>query len=97
MHDCTFKLLGFLITHSFLQNDPPFPNLINWSFEALAQSSEDVVCSQLSVNDIPLNAATFILKLLLKKVDDANANEELNSLFRSEEGSAFEKFVNLSS
>ena len=91
-----FKLLGFSIAHSFLQNGPPFPNLTNWIFEALVQSNEDVVCSQLSVNYIPLNAATSILKLFLKKVDDANINEELNSLFRSEEGPAFEQIVNLS-
>ena len=58
-----FKLLGFSVAHSFLQSGPPFPNLTNWSFEALIQSNEDVVCSQLSVNDIPLNAATSILKL----------------------------------
>ena len=43
-----FKLLGFSIAHSFLQNDPSFPNLTNWSFEALVQSNEDVVYSQLS-------------------------------------------------
>ena len=91
-----FKLLGFSIAHSFLQNGLPFPNLTNWSFEALVQSNEDVVCSQVSLNDIPLNAATSILKLFLKKVDDANTNEELDSLFRSDEGSAFEQIVNLS-
>ena len=62
------KLLGFSIAHSFLQNGPPFPNLTNWIFEALVQSNEDVVCSQLSLNYISLNAATSILKL--KKVDD---------------------------
>ena len=84
------KLLGFSIAHSFLQNGPPFPNLTNWISEALVQSNEDVVCSQLSLNYIPLNAATSILKLFLKKVDDANTNEELDSLFRSEEGPAFE-------
>ena len=77
------KLLGFSIAHSFLQNGPPFPNLTNWIFEALVQSNEDVVCSQLSLNYIPLNAATSILKLFLKKVDDANTNEELDSFFRS--------------
>ena len=91
-----FKLLGFSIAHSFLQNGPPFPNLTNWIFEALVQSNEDVACSQRSVNYIPLNAATSILKLFLKKVDDANTNEELDSLFRSEEGPAFEQIVNLS-
>ena len=90
------KLLGFSIVQSFLQNGLPFPNLTNWSFEALFQSSEDVDSSQLSVNDIPLNAATSILKFFLKKVDDANTNEELDSLFRSEEGSVFEQIVNLS-
>ena len=91
-----FKLLGFSIAHSFLQNGPPFPNLTNWIFEALVESNEDVVCNQLSVNYIPLNAATSFLKLFLKKVDNANTNEELDSLFRSEEGSTFEKIVNLS-
>ena len=85
-----FKLLGFSIAHSFLQNGPPFPNLTNWIFEALVQSNDDAVCSQLSVNYILLNAATSILKPFLKKVDDANKNEELDSLFRSEEGPAFE-------
>ena len=91
-----FKLLGFSIAHSFLQNGPPFPNLTNWSFEALVQSNEDVVCSQLSVNDIPLNTTTSILKLFKKKVHGANTNEELDSLFKSEEGSVFEQIVNLS-
>ena len=76
-----FKLLGFSIAHSFLQNGPPFPNLTNWISEALVQSNEDVVCSQLSVNYIPLNAVIPILKLFKKKVDDANTNEELDSLF----------------
>ena len=57
------KLLGFSIAHSFLQNGPAFENLTNWIFEALVQSNEDVVCSQLSVNYIPLNAATSVLKL----------------------------------
>ena len=47
-----FKLLGFSIAHCFLQNNPPSPNLTNWSFEALVQSNEDVLCSQRSVNDI---------------------------------------------
>ena len=70
--------------------------MTNGNFEALVQSNEDVVCSQLSVNDIPLNAATSILKLFLKKVDDANTNEELHLLFRSEKSSAFEQIVNLS-
>ena len=42
-----FKLLGFSIAPSFLQNGPPFPNLTNGSFEALVQSNEDVVCSHL--------------------------------------------------
>ena len=70
--------------------------MTNGSFGALVQSNEDVVCSQLSVNDIPLNAATSILRLFSKKVDDANTNEELDSLFSSEQGSAFEQIVNLS-
>ena len=65
-------------------------------FEALVESNEDVVCSQLSVNYIPLNAAASFLKLFLKKVDNANTNEEPDSLFRSEEGLTFEKIVNLS-
>ena len=91
-----FKVLGFSIAHSFLQNGPPFPNLTNWMFEALVESNEDVVCSQLSVNYIPLNAAASFLKLFLKKVDNANTNEEPDSLFRSEEGLTFEKIVNLS-
>ena len=90
-----FKLLVFSIAHSFLKNGPPFQNLTNWIFEALAQSNENVVWSQLSVNYIPLNTATFILKLFLKKVDDANTNEELDSLSRSEEGAAFKQIVNL--
>ena len=63
-----FKLLGFSIAHSFLQNGPSFPNLANWIFEALVQSNEDVVCSQLSVNYIPLNAATSVLKLFQRKL-----------------------------
>ena len=58
-----FKLLGFSIALSFLQNGLPFPNLTNWIFEALVQSNEDFVCSQHSVNYISLNAATSILKL----------------------------------
>ena len=70
--------------------------MTNWIFEALVQSNEDIVCSQLSVNYIPLNAATSFLKLFLKKVDNANTNEELDSLFRSEEDSTFEQIVNLS-
>ena len=70
--------------------------MTNWIFEALVESNEDVVCNQLSVNYIPLNAATSFLKLFLKKVDNANTNEELDSLFRSEEGSTFEQIVNLS-
>ena len=78
-----FKLLGFSIAHSFLQNGPPFPNLTNWIFEALVQSNEDVFCSQLSLNYIPLNAATSTSKLFLKKVDDANTNKELDSLLRT--------------
>ena len=70
--------------------------MTNGSFGALVQPNEDVVCSQLSVNGIPLNAATSILKLFSKKVDDANTNEELDSLFSSEQGSTFEQIVNLS-
>ena len=64
----SFKLLGFTIVHCFLQNGPPFPNLTNWIFEALVQSNEDVVCSQLSVNCISLNAATSFLKLFKRKL-----------------------------
>ena len=42
------------------------------------------------------NAGKFVLKPFSKKVDGANTNEELDPLFRSEEGSAFEQIVNLS-
>ena len=90
-----FKLLGFSIAHSFLQNGLPFPNLTIWSFHGLVQSNEDVVCNQFSVSDIQLNAATSILKLFLENVDKENTNEKLDSLFSSEEGSAFEQIVNL--
>ena len=63
-----FKLLGFSVAHSFLQNGPPFPNLTNLIFEALVQSNKDVVCSQLSVNYILLNAATSFLNFLKRKL-----------------------------
>ena len=89
-----FKIIGLVIAHSIFQDGPPFSSLAPWCYSVLLEDSEDETDLLLTSDEIPLNAGTATLIKFINELDSAKDNEEINSLFNSEEGPAYEQILN---
>ena len=89
-----FKIVGIAIGHCILQRGPPFGILAPWCFLVLCEEDEDFTYPHISIEDVPLNAGTSNLIQFFQKLQLAESDEEIDALFDSEEGPAFEELVN---
>ena len=95
-----FKLIGIAIGHSLIQGGPPFPYFPPWCYAMIAQKTEEEVVSLISKSLydqlIPLNAGTATVLGFLNVLSKVQSEEDINQLFDSTEGQAYEQVVNSS-
>ena len=95
-----FKLFGIAVAHSLVQGGPPFPYFPPWCYAMIAQKSEEEVVALISTCDynqlIPLNAGTATVLSFLKLLTSVQSDSDIDNLFDSTEGQAYEQVVNSS-
>ena len=89
-----FKVFGVIIAHSILQNGPFFKVLAPWVVDILL--TENGVSGNISIDQIPVTAATGCLLNFVKSLSSCGTIESINELMDSADGPAFEQIISSS-
>ena len=95
-----FKIFGIAVGHSLIQGGPPFPYFPAWCYAMIAEKPEEEIVALISKNVygklIPLNAGTATVLGFLNSLSKVKSESDINQLFDSTEGQAYEQVVNSS-
>lgn len=89
-----YKIFGVIVAHSLLQDGPFFNHFAPWVTDMLQH--EHASSGGFSVTDIPLTSSTGCLISFIKKLLECNEDVEIQALFSSADGPAYEQIVALS-
>ena len=89
-----FKIAGIIIAHSILQGGPFFNFLAPWVVDVLFNNNG--TSGDIPLEHIPINSATGGMINFIKSLRRCDSNDEINELFASADGPAFEQIISTS-
>ena len=75
-----FKIAGMLICHSVMQKGPTFAVFPEWFFDIICSGDPVSAIESVSIDDVPINAASSNLRSLIQKLDEAKTYEEIDQI-----------------